>query len=221
MAPWWLLLPQHCCICDRAGERLCAGCRASLVRLRPPLCERCGAPGAWPVARCVECVGRRLPFATARAGVAYDDRARRFVHEWKERGRRDLAPVAAALVVDVVPRPRVDRLTFVPGDPGRGRERGHAPTSSLARALASEWGLALAPLLRRVRRIERQRGKTADERRANVRGAFSAGDASGPIALVDDVYTTGATASACAAALRRAGANRVDVVCFARALRGR
>jgi ComF family protein len=219
MAPSWLLLPQRCGVCERPGASLCDRCRGELILLRPPLCECCGAPGAWPVARCVECSGRRLPFATARAAIVYDDRAQRFVHEWKERGRRDLARVAAALVADVVPRPDGDAVTFVPGDPERRRARGHAPTEALARQLAAAWGVDQVALLRRSRRVERQRGKTAAERRANVRGAFAADPNDREIVLVDDVYTTGATAAACATALRRAGASRVDVVCFARALR--
>ena len=89
----------------------CGDCHRSLVRLAPPICERCGAPGAWPERRCAECTGRRLAFATARAAIVYDARARSFVHAWKERGRRDLAAVAAEIVVSVVPAPTSTRHT--------------------------------------------------------------------------------------------------------------
>jgi predicted amidophosphoribosyltransferase len=74
------------------------------------------------------------------------------------------------------------------------------------------------PLLERTRG-GRQRGSSAAERRT-VRGAFRAsGDAPRDVAVVDDVYTTGATAAAAASALRAAGARRVEAVAFARALR--
>jgi predicted amidophosphoribosyltransferase len=76
------------------------------------------------------------------------------------------------------------------------------------------------PLLVRTPGSKRQAGLARAQRRANVRGAFAARSEAPPrVVLVDDVYTTGATASACSTALRRAGARRVDVVCLARAVR--
>jgi predicted amidophosphoribosyltransferase len=213
-----LVLPQRCVVCAAGRSQLCAACRDELPRLEPPLCARCGAPVAWPVERCRECAGRRIAFATARAAVGYDDAARRFVHSWKERGLRRLAAEAAALVAERLPRPHVDALTFVPADRGRRAARGHNPAERLARELALLWELPCEPLLERVRG-GRQRGATATERRS-VRGAFRAvATAPRRIALVDDVYTTGATASAGSTTLRAAGAQRVEVVTFARALR--
>jgi predicted amidophosphoribosyltransferase len=215
-----LLLPQRCAVCARPGAALCDACDSALVRLAPPVCERCGAPGAWPVRRCVECAGRRLAFARARAAIVYDDRARTFVGAWKERGRRDLAAAAATLVAGVLPRPDADVLTAVPTDPERGLWRGHAPAVGLARALAVRWRLPTASLLERVRPAPRQRGLTLRERRRNVSGTFAATGRAPPyVCLVDDVYTTGATANVCAQALRRAGARRVEAIALARAVR--
>lgn len=213
-----LLLPQRCVVCGSGGRQLCIGCRSELRRIESPLCERCGAPTAWPVERCRECAGRRLGFATARAAVCYDEAARRLVHAWKERGLRRLAAEAAALVAECVPLPQVDALTFVPSDRARRLERGHNPAERLALRLAAEWDLPCLPLLERTRG-GRQRGSSAAERRS-VRGAFRAtGAAPRSVAVVDDVYTTGATAAATATALRAAGARRVETIAFARALR--
>jgi ComF family protein len=215
-----LILPQRCAVCETPGEALCNACRAALIRLAPPLCERCGSPGAWPVRRCAECAGRRLGFATARAAIVYDERARVLVLAWKERGRRALAALAADLVVETLARPDVDALTFVPADPERRRRRGDAPAARLARELAARWELPTRPLLTRPRAGPRQRGQRLADRRRNVRGVFeAAGDAPRRVCLVDDVYTTGATAAACATVLRRAGARRVNVVSLARAVR--
>ena len=80
------LLPQRCAVCGQPASAVCAGCLAALLRVAPPLCERCGSPGHWPVRRCAECAGRRLAFAAARAALVYDERARALVGAWKERG---------------------------------------------------------------------------------------------------------------------------------------
>jgi predicted amidophosphoribosyltransferase len=171
------------------------------------------------VRRCAECAGRRLAFASARAAIAYDGSGRRLVRTWKEGARRDLVTACAELVASVVPRPAAVALTFVPGDRERRRTRGHVPAQRLAAELARCWELPLEDLIRRTRAVGPQRGLTLAERRSNVRGAFAAESSPAAVWLVDDVYTTGATANACASALRRAGARRVDVVCLARALR--
>ena len=214
-----LLLPQRCLVCGRGRTLLCSGCRSGLTRLAPPLCARCGAPTVWPVRRCRECAGRRLAFASALAAVAYDESARALVAGWKERGLRGLAGDAAAIVAEQVPRPDAALLTFVPPDADRRLKRGHHPAERLARELGRRWGLPCEPLLERARG-SRQRGRTLAERRRNVRGAFRAVGSPPPrVVLVDDVYTTGATATAAASALRAAGARRVEVVCFCRALR--
>jgi predicted amidophosphoribosyltransferase len=145
---------------------------------------------------------------------------RRIVGGWKERGLRRLAAEAAALVGDVVPRPDAAALTFVPPDGDRRLRRGHHPAEQLARELGRRWELPVEPLLRRGGSSRRQRGLSLLERRRNVRGAFRAvGPAPRSVCLVDDVYTSGATVNAAALALRKAGARRVDAVCFARVVR--
>lgn len=214
-----LILPVRCVVCDAAGEQLCRACCDALPRLGPPLCDRCGAPTAWPVARCRECSGRRLAFASARAAVAYDESIRRLVRSWKERGLRTLAAVAADSVAAALPPPPA-ALAFVPPDRARGLERGQHPAERLARELGERWSLPVLPILGRTRTVPRQRGLSLAERRRNVGGAFAPARESPPrVVLVDDVYTTGSTASAASTALRKAGARRVDVVTFARVVR--
>lgn len=214
-----LLLPQRCVVCLCAGTQLCPGCVAQLPRLTPPLCERCGAPTAWPVRRCRECAGRRIAFASACAAVAYDDGVRSFVAAWKERGLRRLAETAAELVLEVVPPPKAPLLTFVPADADRGLRRGHEPPRRLAELLSRHWELPVRPLLQRPRVTRPQRGLSRDERRRNVAGVFVSAKTTGAVVLVDDVYTSGATATAAASALRKAGARQVEVITFARVVR--
>jgi predicted amidophosphoribosyltransferase len=168
------------------------------------------------VQRCRECAGRRLAFGTARAAVVYGDAVRLLVHAWKERGLRRLADEAAELL----PLPVRGLVTFVPPDGARLLERGYHPAERLARAAAERADLACAPLLVRTRPSRRQRGLSLAERRRNVRAAFRAEPVEGRVVVVDDVYTSGATANAAASALRAAGATHVEIVTFARAIRG-
>ena len=170
--------------------------------------------------RCAECSGRRLAFASARAAVVYDVPARRLVHAWKERGQRRLAAEAASVVAETLARPGVAALAFVPADAERTSRRGHKPAEMLARELGRLWELPVESLVRRLRAVERQRGLGLRERRRNVAGVFGPARAAPVrVCLIDDVYTSGATAAAAASALRKAGARRVEVVTFARAVR--
>jgi predicted amidophosphoribosyltransferase len=216
-----LLFPTRCVSCRAPGPLLCASCAHALTPLGPPRCARCGAPTAWPVLRCRECSGRKLAFDSARAAVPYAAPARALVRAWKEHGLRRVATLAAELVVERVPRPAADVITYIPPDGDRSVRRGHQPARALADALAWHWGLPVAGLLVRARPMAQQTGLSRAERRRNARGAFRAARAVVPpcVVLVDDVYTTGATVDAAARALRRAGAGRVEVVTFARALR--
>jgi ComF family protein len=215
-----LILPRRCACCALPGTDVCEPCLRALPRIREPVCERCGAPTAWPVRRCRECAGRRLAFATARAAVRYEQEARALVAAWKERALRGLATVAARLVAEALVAPTVDVLTFVPADPDRALRRGHHPAAMLAERLAETWGVPLLVALERPQAGPRQRQLSLPDRRRNVAGAFAA-CRSPPrrVVLVDDVYTTGATASEAARCLLRAGARRVDVVTFARTVR--
>jgi ComF family protein len=199
---------------------LCARCRDGFSPIRAPLCARCGAPTAWPVERCLECSGRRLAFVSARAAVVYDGPARPFLRAWKEGGLRPLARVAAELVVEHVPRPAADVIAYIPADGDRSLRRGHQPAYGLARELGRQWSLEVAPLVMRRREVGRQTGLALAERRKNMRGAFgAASQVPSSVVLVDDVYTTGATVGSAATALRAAGAARVEVISFARAVR--
>jgi ComF family protein len=117
--------------------------------------------------------------------------------------------------------PEADVIVPVPLSGWRRRTRGYNQSEALARALARELGLPLAPraLSRRKHAPPQARSATAEERRRNVEGAFAA--RAEPVAgrrvlLLDDVTTTGATLRACAAALKEAGARSVYAVAFAR-----
>lgn len=111
-------------------------------------------------------------------------------------------------------------LAWVPPDRERTLKRGYSSAERLARELGRRWEIEPRPLLARARSAPPQRGLPRAVRRRNVAGAFrAAGRVPAAVCLVDDVYTTGATVSAAASALRSGGARTVEAVSFARALR--
>ncbi|MGH8121343.1 MAG: ComF family protein [Rudaea sp.] len=138
-----------------------------------------------------------------------------------------IASLREALAAGVIPA-LPELLIPVPLHVQRLRERGYNQALELAKALAREFGIALAPgLLTRTRATPAQANLDAAMRRRNLRGAFvvdrnSPGDKAAlpaHVALVDDVMTTGTTLRECARTLKRAGIARVEVWALARALR--
>jgi ComF family protein len=225
-----LVFPSRCPSCAamlRHPSRgpLCEECWATLPRHRRPLCA-CGLPLAVDDApSCGRCRRGLNPAARGASLGPYEGSLRAVLHELKYRGRRR---VAGRLAEEMLASPAVRRLLGadavlvpVPLHPRRRRERGFNQSELLAAELARRTGLRVAPgALVRRRDTSPQAGLTAAARRANVEGAFAVrqrAKVSGrPVVLVDDVFTTGATARGCARLLRAAGAADVRVLTVAR-----
>lgn len=212
-------------MCASAAEDGLA-CRehALPVGLEGPRCRRCARrlPDALPDgATCASC--RRSPPAFSRvfalADYRRDEAVRRWIGLLKYGGRRDLALWLGRLLAPA----GGGLLVPVPLHPLRRWERGYDQARELARGMAACRGGELLRALVRGRRTAPQGAPGARSRSANVRGAFRVRSGELPrlrgaeVVLVDDVVTSGATADACARALRAAGATAVRVVCVARA----
>lgn len=211
------LLPQHCVACGRFGAALHRGCLGALPAAEPPRCARCWRPGVR--SPCAACAAAPPPFEGLRAPFRYGGAARRALLEAKFRGAAALLDPLGDAAAGAAPRSWAPAAVApVPLHPRRRRRRGFNQAERLARRVALRLGLPLRPeLLRRVRATAPQTGLGAEERAANVAGAFVAA-ATPPeaVLVVDDVTTTGATLAAAAQALRRAGAARVYALAAAR-----
>lgn len=211
-----------------AGLSLCPPCLETLVRLVPPWCERCGLPLAWPGATCPDCVRSRPRFDGCRAAFAYAGEARSLLLAFKHGRAFELAAPFGRLMAAAAVSGQVadaDLVVPVPTTVVRFLHRGYNQAALLARVVASTLGRPLeGRALRRVQDRGSQGRRSHAERAERVRGCFAvarpAAVAGRRVLLVDDVVTTGATASECAGALKDAGATWVAVLAFARAVPG-
>ena len=227
-----LVFPNRCAACglDLAGGGLfCAQCSSGVALVSGPVCPRCGGarePGDRP-GPCPVCRARRPAFSRARAVAWYQGPLGQALRRFKYNRRWRLGPHLARLLADAAPPDMLDGVDLVVPVPlhrWRLARRGFNQALVLARTLCRERGLACRPdLLARRRYTRPQVGLDNASRRRNVAGAFAvprarrAALAGARVLLVDDVYTTGATLSECAATLLAAGAERVDALTLVRA----
>ena len=233
--PARLLFPPVCAGCRRHVAEpgtLCGTCWPRLRFLERPWCEVMGTPFSHEIGEgmvSAEAIANPPPFERARSAVAYAGVARQMVQNLKYRDRTDLAPWMAGWMLRAGSELLADCDVVVPVPLHRRRFlwRRFNQSAELGRAVAGKAGLRFEPgAVRRVKATRQQVGLSSREREDNVRGAFAVPDhaaiiiAGRRVLVVDDVFTTGATVSALARALKRKGASAVDVLTFARALPG-
>lgn len=225
------LLPPRCACCgaDTVSTHglLCADCFRGISFITHSSCERCGVP--FPAAGvgmlCQPCRDTPPRFRFARAAFRYDDAARQLILPFKHADRTDLAQVLAPHMVQAGAAliAEAELIVPVPLHPVRLRGRRYNQAALLASAVGrASRRPVLRDALERVRGTAPLGGKTAEERGAELAGAFRARPSriqrltGQRVLLVDDVMTSGATANACAEALLSAGARNVDVLAAAR-----
>ncbi len=223
-----LALPPRCPACGAvtgADHRFCLDCWASLRFLGPPWCAGCAIPFEFDRgedARCPTCLADPPRHAGVRAAVAYGDIARDVVLKLKYGRRLAHAETIARLLVRHVASD-TDVIVPVPLHRWRIWSRGYNQSALIAAALGKASGRRVDHfVIERCKPTPVLRGLGRSARRRALAGAFAVPDAQAVsgrnIALIDDVYTTGATTDACTAALLKAGASRVTILCWARVL---
>jgi competence protein ComFC len=235
-----LVYPRVCEVCEEslpfgrehAGRSLCDLCLKGLPRIVPPFCDVCAEPYDGAITdsfRCGNCAGLKLHFDHAVCAYRADDAVRELVHRFKYQRELHLRGVLGALLAATLEDPRlagIDQtqwlLVPVPLHHARRREREYNQAWELCREMARSHRLSALEALQRVRATVPQASLTRHQRLENLQGAFrlrvpAARLTGRNVLLVDDVLTTGSTASECARILRReAGVQKVVVLTVAR-----
>jgi ComF family protein len=176
-------------------------------------------PTAFQTPACEDCKNVDFGFDSARAPLRYEGVGKEIVHALKYRGYvRVVERLMTPLMLDVLGSDiRFGAVVPVPLHHSRLRRRGFNQSELMARGIAEKLGVEVSNNLEAMRRTKDQIELSANARRENVRGAFrTRGFIRGAVLLVDDVFTTGATLSACAATLTGAGASEVHAVTLCR-----
>jgi competence protein ComFC len=231
-----VLFPPRCVGCGDFESHLCPSCRDTLVNAGSDSCPRCGEPGPLAVVagRCSQCMGKAFSYAGARSAFRHQGAARRLVSEFKFGGLpslgRVMADLARSAFVDYLSSiGPTDRLlvTWVPSHRAAQRERGYNQAEVLARALASApHPVSWSGLVRKTKNTKHQKGLGKAGRQSNLRGVFALDEAAAArlsprlqaLVLVDDVYTTGATAKEVSSVLVAGIGLPVHVFTFSRAV---
>lgn len=242
------LLPSSCALCGSSLPHLssvpiCDVCWTEFPAQSGELCSRCGDTLAAPVQAgptisglCRACRMAPPPFVRAVAYGPYQDRMKEAIHALKydqlHAAARGLGRMLATAIAQLADEAPAEMLVIpVPLHRSKYAERGFNQARSLAlhaisvlRKTHPTWRLTLASsTLMRLRATESQFGLTPRQRRLNVKGAFEVSDPAAVtlkhVLIIDDIFTTGATARAASQALVRAGAASVWVATLARANR--
>lgn len=225
-----ILYPTYCQICEqRTTEVICEECEPLFLPQSGTYCQRCAEQVHHSVLTehgCVYCQKETFYFSYVVVGYVMNPHLRHVIHRFKYAKGLYLLPFLSRCLLGAFQDERISTLspeqwvmTSVPVHPIRERERGYNQAHLLATAVAPKVSFPYEELLNREYHTTHMAGLNKKERAEKIQSAFSVKpevDIPKNILLIDDVFTTGATSNGCTKVLKKAGAERVIVVCLAR-----
>ena len=223
-----IIFPRRCPVCDRVlalnGTLICEDCRDRLVPVGQNSCRKCGKRLNYDRDEyCSDCLREKHSFTKARSVFIYNDAMRRSILRYKEHGRREYAEFYSKAVAAAFGREikafRPDGIVAVPVNKKTLKKRGFNQAALIAEKVAESLGIDFyGDYLLRLEEGKEQKALSRTERRKNLKRAFiiRRNDVKlNRVVVLDDVYTTGATADEVSIRLRGAGAESVMVVSLA------
>jgi len=228
-----LVYPRHCILCKKAilhtdrNIPLCIYCQSSIRANTPPFCTKCSRHLESPLGQefCSECQDTRPHFDSAWGACIYDNSMRKLIHALKYGSKVSLRHYFNELILSFLETYHVDLSCHnlvipIPLHPVRARERGFNQSEVIAHLIAEHLCIPSSRNnLIRVKNTRNQAVLRQKERWTNIKGAFKIKHPSEfkkkSILVIDDLLTTGATASESARILKAAGAKRVNILTLA------
>lgn len=211
--------------CDICGNELvadtryhlCSTCIDKMPLIKGQVCLDCGVPMANEAEYCIRCQMSDFKFACNRSPLVYDGEGRHLVHKFKFGGKKYIAHTLGAMMADtfISNGMKGEIIVFVPMTADEEEKRGFNQSELLALDIGKRLGLPVLPALAKVRSTSEQKSLSGKDRAKNIEGVFVLKQPEVKdrmILLVDDVFTTGATANECAKVLLKGKAREVYVL---------
>lgn len=218
------LFPMYC-TCDVCGEelvadtryRLCSRCVDELPFADGHRCLSCGVPLKDESDYCNRCQYQKYAFVKNRSPLVYDGLAKKAIYTLKFGKKKYIAQTLGALMADEFLKSgmQAEIIVFVPMTDKEEKKRGFNQSELLAQEVGGRLDIPVLPALVKIKDTSAQKELRRKDRATNLEGAFSCafGQVKGrKLLLVDDIFTTGATADECAKVLLKAGAREVNVL---------
>ena len=206
---------------------ICDGCLSKVSYLKPPICRVCGKPRDeyFSGDLCEDCIGGNIPFVLARSVALYEGTMKEAIHKFKFEGKKALSYLLGQFLISYlkdgdIPMREVDLIISLPLSKKREGRRGYNQSKLLAEEISRHYSIDLdSSSLKKIKDVTPQFELSRKERLLNIKGAFSSSPLTGrKVLLIDDIYTTGATAREASMALTASGAKNVHVLTLARAV---